>query len=110
MINISMAAVDELRYKISIMLDEPDLIESYGTTEDELLQFEHKLNRDGGQMVLTEKELQIAYGELGNTAEMDYANWKTGKCSESRKSYNKLKAALDELEAYAEANGYDKGE
>ncbi|UMO77199.1 hypothetical protein SmaMPs15_000048 [Stenotrophomonas maltophilia phage vB_SmaM_Ps15] len=108
-IDLNVEVRHELLYKLSIALDEPDILESYGISEDAVEDL-MELVEAGHPHDLTEKELQIAYGELSNSAEIDYANWKHDRCNGSGKSYKRLKKALEGLEAYAEAHGYDKGE
>ena len=110
MFKISQESLDELRYKVAIAIDEPDLQESYGVTEDDLLNFEHKLDRDQREFMMNEKEFQVAYGELSNSLDQNHDNWKISKCEDSKKFYQKLKRTINDLEKYGEAHGYEKGE
>ncbi|QXN67340.1 hypothetical protein [Stenotrophomonas phage BUCT608] len=110
MFKISQESLDELQYKVAIAIDEPDLQESYGVTEDDLLSFEHKLDRDQREFMMNEKEFQFTYGELSNSLDQNHDNWKLSGCTDSKKFYQKLKRTINDLEKYGEAHGYEKGE
>lgn len=114
MLSLTNFQISEAIYKVDIVADEPDLMESYGVTEAEVDFLLSKLkdaknlgNRlSAAPVSLTEAETKLVYGELEDVYVTAHANYEHMSCADERSCYTRMLNALTRIRKYAAECGY----
>ena len=103
-VDLSHLQINEILHKLSIVRDEPDLLDSYELTPDEAESlYDCFAQRSGGgtQLVTFEARfLDVVIGELANRTEALGENWIDRGDQAEGGVYRSLKAALKKLQAF----------
>lgn len=103
-VDLSALQINEILHKLSIVRDEPDLLESYEISLDEAESlYDCFAQRSGGgtQLVTFEARfLDVVIGELEDRMNALEANWKDAGDEQEGGAFRSLKAAVKKLRAF----------